>query len=77
MLVREAWFVFEIAYLLNVDAVACAAEDETSLHCPREALGLIDVSSDGCERCFLAYLVGDLLLLFTRKVDKVVVLGAD
>lgn len=32
------------AYLLHVDAVTCAAEDETGLHCSRKTLGLQDVS---------------------------------
>jgi hypothetical protein len=34
----------EAAYLLDIDAVACAAEDEAGFHCARETLGLGQVS---------------------------------
>ena len=48
-------------YLLHVDTVAGAAEDETGFHGLGESLCLIR----------------DFLLLLSRKVDKVVVLCAD
>lgn len=37
-----------IAYLLHVDAMTCAAKDETGLHCARESLSLANISEQTC-----------------------------
>lgn len=48
-------------YLLHIDAVASAAEDETGLHRLGESLGLD----------------GDLFLIFTGEINKVIIFGAN
>lgn len=48
------------SYLLNVDAMAGAAEDQARFHCFGKALGLD----------------GDFFLILPGKVDKMVILGS-
>ena len=59
--VAEAEEEAEEAHLLHVDAVTGATKDQAGLHGARKFPGLL----------------GDLLLVFAWKVDKVIVLGAD
>lgn len=66
-------------YLLNVDAVASAAENQRGTHSLGESPCLRSWSA-GRESCTLIkspYLVGDFLLLFPREIDEVIVLGAN
>jgi hypothetical protein len=66
-----------ISYLLHVDAVTGRAEDETGLHgsCKPLSLDRVRLSSPTSDED--AYLVGDLFLLLSWKVDKVIVLCAN
>ena len=66
------------SYLLHVDAVAGAAEDETGFHRLGESLCLAwGLAWQGQLVVEARYLIRDFLLLFSREIDKVVVLCAD
>jgi hypothetical protein len=69
--------VHHLAYLLNIDAVACAAEDETGPHGFRESTSL-DGGSVRVEHPYgLAHLSADLFLIFSWEIDKMVIFGSD
>ena len=65
------------AYLLDVDTMACAAENETCTHRFGKPSGLSGVNSSELLvhfGQFCSYLIGYLFLIFSWKVNKVVVL---
>jgi hypothetical protein len=64
-------------YLLHVNAVAGAAEDQASLHRSRESLGLVRVSTSPSSLFLMTYLIRNLFLLLAWKIDEVVILCAN
>jgi hypothetical protein len=65
------------AYLLDIDAVARATEDEAGAHGFCEPTSLDDGSVCVARLYGLTYLSADFFLVFSREIDKMVIFGSN
>ena len=67
------------SYLLNIDAMACATEDQACLHGLGEATSLYQLVSDAQDSPLTStsHLSRNFFLVFFGEVDKMIVLGSN